>query len=146
VALQIYKPGQGRYVRLGTAGVAGLVGLLLAYYVYTLLAAHLSEDFAYKVYVAYAVPALVFAGIALLVARYLNQPRAADFLIATESEMKKVSWSSKAEVVGSTLVVIVTVVILAAFIFVVDYLVSGTLGDGCPIPWTGLRAPGLGLW
>jgi preprotein translocase subunit SecE len=142
----MYKPGQGRYVRLGTAGVAGVVALMICYYIYYLLEAHVPGDFAYKIYVTYTVPALVFAGLALLVAKYLNDPRAADFLIATESEMKKVSWSSKAEVIGSTLVVIVTVVILAAFIFVVDYLVSGTLGDGCRIPFTGLRAPGLGLW
>ena len=146
MALQIYKPGQGRYVRLGTAGAAGLVGLLLSYYLYTMLARHVPDDFAYKVYLAYAAPAVLFAVIALLTAKYLNQPRAADFLIATESEMKKVSWSSKAEVIGSTLVVIVTVVILAAFIFVIDYVVSGTLGAGCRIPFTGLRAPGLGLW
>jgi len=146
MAVRLYKPGQGRYVRLGTAGGAGLVALVIGYYAYTLLAAHVPEDFAYKVYVGYAVPALLFAGLALLVAKYLNDPRAADFLIATESEMKKVSWSSKAEVLGSTMVVIVTVIILAAFIFVMDYLVSGTLGDGCRIPFTGLRAPGLGLW
>jgi preprotein translocase subunit SecE len=142
----MYKPGQGRYVRLGTVGGAALVDLIVCYYVWTLLVQYLPKDFAYRVYVVYAVPAVLFAGIAVLVARFLNQPKAADFLIATESEMKKVSWSSKAEVVGSTLVVIVTVVILAAFIFVVDYLVSGTLGGGCRIPFTGLRAPGLGLW
>jgi len=146
VALSFYKPGQGRYVRLGTAGAAGVVGLLLGYYVRGLLARHLPEDFAYGTYVMYAVPALMLAVIALLAVKYLNQQRAADFLIATESEMKKVSWSSKAEVLGSTMVVIVTVIILAAFIFLVDYLVSGTLGSGCRIPFTGLRVPGFGLW
>ncbi len=133
-------------MRLGTAGAAGLVALIICYYVWSLLAGYVPKDFAYKVYVLYAVPALLFAGMALLVAKYLNQARAADFLIATESEMKKVSWSSKAEVLGSTTVVIMTVIILAAFIFLVDYVVSGTLGGGCRIPYTGLRAPGLGLW
>ncbi|MEA3368087.1 MAG: preprotein translocase subunit SecE [Planctomycetota bacterium] len=146
MALRLYKPGQGRYVRLGTAGGAGLVALVICYYVYTLLAAHVPEDFAYKVYVVYAVPALLFAGLAVLVANYLNNRKAADFLIATEGEMKKVSWSSKAEVLGSTMVVIMTVIIMAVFIFVVDYLVSGTLAGGCRIPFTGLRMPGLGLW
>jgi len=146
VGLRLYKPGQGRYVRLGTAGAAALVALFVSYYIWTLLAGHLPEDFAYRTYVMYAAPALLVAGFALLAAKYLNHPKLADFLIATESEMKKVSWSSKAEVLGSTMVVIVTVILLAAFIFVVDYVVSGTLGAGCRIPFTGLRAPGLGLW
>ena len=54
----------------------------------------------------------------------VNGPRFADFLIATESEMKKVSWSSRAELVGSTVVVIVTVLILAAYIFGVDSMIA----------------------
>ena len=146
MTVRLYKPGQGRYVRLGTAGGAGVVALVICYYLWTLLIQYLPEAFTGRVYVAYAVPALLFAALGLLVAKYLNDRRVADFLIATESEMKKVSWSSKAEVLGSTMVVIVTVIILAAFIFVVDFLASGTLGDGCRIPFTGLRAPGLGLW
>jgi len=62
-----------------------------------------------------------------VVARYLNMAKAADFLIATESEMKKVSWSSKAELIGSTMVVIVTVVLLAVFIYVADNVVLITM-------------------
>ncbi|MBU0718456.1 MAG: preprotein translocase subunit SecE [Planctomycetes bacterium] len=41
-------------------------------------------------------------------------------MVATEGEMKKVSWSSKAEVIGSTKVVIMFTVLLAALLFVVD--------------------------
>ncbi|MCK4602752.1 MAG: preprotein translocase subunit SecE [Phycisphaerae bacterium] len=52
----------------------------------------------------------------------VNRPRSADFLIATEGEMKKVSWSSKKEIVGSTKVVIVTTFMLAAILFSVDIL------------------------
>jgi preprotein translocase subunit SecE len=116
-------------VRLGTAGAAGLVALVLAYYLYTLLAAHLpaAEDFRYRPFVLYGAPAVLFAALALVVARYLNDARAADFLIATESEMKKVSWSSKAELIGSTMVVIVTVVLLALFIYAADTTVIVTL-------------------
>ena len=43
-----------------------------------------------------------------------------DFMIATEGEMKKVSWSSKEEVIGSTKVVILFTFMLALFLFVVD--------------------------
>jgi len=42
-------------------------------------------------------------------------------------ELKKVTWPSKNELVGSTVVVIVTVLILAAFIGVVDVILAGLL-------------------
>lgn len=45
---------------------------------------------------------------------------AGDFMIATEGEMKKVSWSNRKEVIGSTKVVIVVTVLMAVLIFGVD--------------------------
>ncbi len=42
----------------------------------------------------------------------------------TVVELKKVTWPTKDEVRGSTIVVIVTSIILSAFIFVVDRLLS----------------------
>ncbi|NLW87690.1 MAG: preprotein translocase subunit SecE [Planctomycetes bacterium] len=62
------------------------------------------------------------AAVAWLTFWILNKPSAADFLIATESEMKKVSWSSRKEVIGSTKVVIVTTFIMAALLAGVDLL------------------------
>ncbi|HEX8875967.1 MAG TPA: preprotein translocase subunit SecE [Phycisphaerales bacterium] len=47
-----------------------------------------------------------------------------DFLIATDSEMKKVNWSTRREVTGITQVVIVAFFMIAAVIFVIDYLFS----------------------
>ncbi|MCD6365227.1 MAG: preprotein translocase subunit SecE [Planctomycetes bacterium] len=52
----------------------------------------------------------------------VNRPKTADFLIATESEMKKVSWSSKEEIIGSTKVVIVFTFIMAVILYAVDVL------------------------
>lgn len=43
-----------------------------------------------------------------------------DFLIATDAEMKKVNWSSRKDIVGSTWVVISASLIIAASLFVVD--------------------------
>jgi preprotein translocase SecE subunit len=43
-----------------------------------------------------------------------------NFMIATEGEMKKVSWSNRREVIGATKVVIVTTLALAAILFMVD--------------------------
>ena len=44
----------------------------------------------------------------------------ADLLIETQQEMRKVAWSTRAEVIGSTFVVIVTVTLLSLFIYATD--------------------------
>jgi preprotein translocase subunit SecE len=132
VAIQIYKNGQGRYTRIGTAvGVAAII-LILAYYAMVVLERHLpsTEDWSYKLYVQYGVPTAIGAGLALLAAWLLNKPSFVDFLIATESEMKKVSWSSRAELLGSATVVIVTVFLMAFIIWVVDMAFVAFLTKG----------------
>jgi len=76
----------------------------------------------FALYIQYGVPAVLFAIGGALVFHLVNKPNFADFLIQTEGEMKKVSWSSKAELMGSTAVVIVTVIIMAVLIYVADYV------------------------
>jgi len=61
---------------------------------------------------------------------YLNTPRFADLLIATESELRKVRWAANAEVKRATSVTLYYVFWFAAIIFVMDLtfsLVVGTL-------------------
>ena len=120
MGLQLYKSGQGRYVRAGTGVAAGLVDLVLAYYVYVLLERHVPAAMEYKAYLVYGIPAVLFAALGVVAFFYMNKPNVVDFLVATETEMKKVSWSSRAELIGSTGVVIVTVIALAVFIYVAD--------------------------
>ncbi len=43
-----------------------------------------------------------------------------DFMIATEGEMKKVNWSTRREVIGSTKVVIMFTLFMAFFLFAAD--------------------------
>jgi preprotein translocase subunit SecE len=134
VALQIYKSGQGRYVRVGTAIGAAAVDLIIGYSAWLTLHRQISDDWAGKVFLEYTLPAVLFTAIAVTVAWFLNKPNVVDFFIATESEMKKVSWSSRAELVGSTAVVIVTVLMLALLIYIVD------------IVFVYMMKNGLGLW
>ena len=47
-------------------------------------------------------------------------PRTVEFLIATDGEMKKVNWSSRRDVMGSTWVVILWSVLIAGGLFTVD--------------------------
>ena len=76
----------------------------------------------YALYIQYGIPFVVFAVGCGFIFYLANWERFADFLIQTEGEMKKVSWSSKAELIGSTTVVIVTVAILAVLIYVADFV------------------------
>jgi preprotein translocase SecE subunit len=47
-----------------------------------------------------------------------------EFLISTDGEMKKVNWSSRKDIIGSTQVVIVWSLLIAAGLFVVDTMFS----------------------
>lgn len=76
----------------------------------------LGSRWAIGVAVAFGV---VFFGIAL---RMMNKPGNVDFLIATDSEMKKVNWTSRKELVGSSKVVILFMFFIAAYLFLNDLL------------------------
>ena len=52
--------------------------------------------------------------------RLVNYPRFADFLIAVEAEMNKVSWPTRTELYRSSLVVIFVIFALALVLFVFD--------------------------
>lgn len=54
--------------------------------------------------------------------RVVNWPTFADFLIATEAEMNKVSWTTRKRLVQDTIVVLVTVFLFTTFLFVVDII------------------------
>ncbi len=48
--------------------------------------------------------------------------RTCEFLIATDGEMKKVNWSSRKEIIGSTWVVVFACFLIAAFLFSIDFI------------------------
>ena len=62
---------------------------------------------------------LVVAGL-WLAYRVVNIPVFADFLVATEAEINKVSWASRKSLVQDTIVVLVTVFLFTVFLLVVD--------------------------
>lgn len=117
-----YKPNQGWYARLWTG--LGLGGLVLAG-VYRLYVTQLEGETTTAV--QYGVPALLVAVLGWLVYRTLQFPPFVDFLVATEAEMNKVSWTSKAELKRATAVVLTTVVLMAVYLFGVDWLWSTIL-------------------
>jgi preprotein translocase subunit SecE len=125
-SLEPYKRTQGRRVRQLTAG--GLA-LLIAWGLKSL--ADELEASRNGPWIAYGVPLVLGALCALAIWRLVNWPRFADFLIATEAEMTKVSWSTQSELKRATAVVIVTLFLFAGFLFAVDLIwrwVLETLG------------------
>jgi preprotein translocase subunit SecE len=70
----------------------------------------------------YWMPAGLVAAGMWLGYRLVNWPRFADFLIAVEAEMSKVSWPTKTELYRASTVVIFTMAFLALLLFCYDAL------------------------
>jgi len=119
--LSIYKPGQGYYTRMGTAIGAGVLIAGMWHFLFGELGIYIHPDKPWTTYLQMGVPTVVAFGLLLLVYWVVGKNRrTGDFMILTEGEMKKVSWSSKKEVIGSTKVVIFTVISMAIMLFLVD--------------------------
>jgi preprotein translocase SecE subunit len=72
--------------------------------------------------VHYTMPLILVVVLGWFSWRVVNWPVFADFLIATEAEMNKVSWTTRKRLWQDTIVVLVTVILLTVFLFVVDVL------------------------
>ena len=119
-----HKPGQGFWTRLGTGVAAGLIILFTVQFAYRRIPAWTSltrDDWA--LYAIVAGIAIVLAGLTWWL---INRPRHADFLINTDGEMKKVSWPTWRELIGSTKVVVGFMFLMAALLFTYD-IVFGTV-------------------
>jgi len=128
-----YKRSQGQRVRRGT--IVGILALA-ACGIYTMLnhwaGSAAPSDWSLAVPftggrsivllkdIQFTLPILVALASLWLAYRVVNLPVFADFLIATEAEMNKVSWTTRQRLIQDTIVVLVTVVLLTAFLFVVD--------------------------
>ena len=70
-------------------------------------------------------PALTWLTLTLFLAhRWLESPKIADLLIDTETELRKVTWPSGQEVLNSSIVVVVCVVVLMAFLAGADWFLA----------------------
>jgi preprotein translocase SecE subunit len=111
----IRKKGQGYWTRMGTVGGATLIGALTLDFIYgERETVHLSPD------AAFVVCAIFLVAYAVGIFYFMNTATSVDFLIATDSEMKKVNWTSRAELMGSTKVVILFMFVIAIFLFLMD--------------------------
>jgi preprotein translocase SecE subunit len=111
---------------MGTVIAAALIILMTADFLYSQMinvpyGKAANGDLLYiskKIAIGVAVGFIVAA--CFVVWRLMNKPSHADFLIATDSEMKKVNWTTRKELIGSTKVVVVFVIIIALILFGLD--------------------------
>jgi preprotein translocase SecE subunit len=68
----------------------------------------------------YTIPVVLIALVGWFAYRAVNVPTFAEFLIATEAEMNKVSWTSRKRLAQDTIVVLVTTILMALFLLLVD--------------------------
>ncbi|MHC4727218.1 MAG: preprotein translocase subunit SecE [Planctomycetota bacterium] len=113
----IYKRGQGKYTRLCSAFAIAIISGLGCLQLYKRLQA---TDLG--LWIETMVPAGLFVVFALLISWLMNKSSVADFLIAAEGEMKKVSWSSRQEIAVSTFIVIIVVFIMAVLLGATDLI------------------------
>ena len=119
MAVAIYKKGQGYYTRVYTAIGYALLVLWGAYWLVQQLNGldvGISEQY------IQAGVAIIFIGVFSYIG-YLfigKRKRSVDFLVATEGEMKKVNWSTRREVSGSTLIVIIISFFIAVLCWLFD--------------------------
>jgi preprotein translocase subunit SecE len=111
--LGIYKRSQGRIARQVTFATLA-IGLLLG--AWRLSAYEIANNH----WMRFFMPGLVVVAGIWLVFRLVNLPSFADFLIAVEAEMNKVSWPTRAELVRSSMVVILLILFLGFVLFGYD--------------------------
>ena len=120
MAVGIYKPGQGYWTRVMSAIGLALIVTMGVVWLWDLLAM-VRIGTMQPVYVQSIVAIVVLAVFGALGYFILGMNRrVVDFMIATESEMKKVNWSTRREILGSTWVVIGLTVFIALFCFLAD--------------------------
>ncbi len=146
MTFEIYRKGAGIPARCTVAGLFGIASVFAAYSLYGLLI-----DFP-EFFASAKIPLLdirltwglvgsftlfIFCGAIICVftlgfetgLKWVDSKskRAVEFFIETQAELQKVSWPTRDELVGSTVVVIVCLIILSLYIFGVDWIVSSVM-------------------
>lgn len=120
---RLYKKSQGRVARqvtlLGLALVAAVGGFRLSGWM---------DAGGYGQVPSVLVPLGVFAAAVWASFRWIHLPRFADFLISVEAEMNKVSWPGKSELWKASVVVILTIFVLAGLLFAYDLVWKTIIG------------------
>ena len=120
LSLGIYKRSQGRIARQVTFATLA-IGFLLGSW---RLSVYLGSE---RDLLRIGLPVLLASFGLWMAFRLVNLPAFADFLIAVEAEMNKVSWPTRSELIRSSLVVIFCIFFLAFVLYAYDLFWSSLL-------------------
>ena len=109
----IYKRTQGRVSRQVTFVT---IAIIIGYGLWQLSDALINQGHLMQ----FALPGALLAACWWVAYRLVNVPSFADFLIAVEAEMNKVSWPTRQELFRGSAVVLITIILLAAVLFLFD--------------------------
>ncbi len=112
----MYKRSQGRIARQVSFAAIWLLVWIGAWR----LGGILQQNAGANGEMAVAIPAALVALGGWIAYRMVNLPSFADFLIAVEAEMNKVSWPTRSELIRSSLVVIFSILFLAVALYCYD--------------------------
>jgi preprotein translocase subunit SecE len=128
---ELYKRTQGKMTRQLTCLAVWVAAALLAYRVYIFrnsLWAFVDQWGAgASTYLGYGAPVVILLVGCWLGYRIVNYAPFADFLIAVEAEMSKVSWPTQQQLVRASAVVIILILGLTMIVFVYDILLRYVL-------------------
>ena len=120
---ELYKRTQGRLTRQLTCLAVWVAAALLAYRTYSVVGWTFVEQWGIPnggTYFKFGMP-VVILGVGLWLGyRIVNYAPFADFLIAVEAEMSKVSWPTQQQMIRASAVVIVLILGLTVVVFVYD--------------------------
>ena len=133
--MKAYKPDQGRMTRMASFWSLALLLLFGCYFLHTVLLSYvgaLKEPLGGISIPIVSIPltgsflicSLLFVGGIAALFGWMQRPKVADFLIDVEAELRKVTWPTGQEVVNASIVVVITVVVLMAFLAGSDFLIG----------------------
>ena len=122
MSIGIYKKNQGYNTRVYSAIALAVLVIMGANWLWNILGGFRLGALQ-PIYIQ-AIGGTLFATVCGVLGYWLIavKPRVVDFMIATEGEMKKVNWSTRREIQGSTVVVIGLTILIAMLCFGFDRL------------------------
>ncbi len=125
-----YKEDQGRHVRMTAFWTTAFFLVFGCKYLYDILVQFASLRTALggiripvvgvDLSPAFLVSFLLFCAGMIAIQRWQQRPKIADLLIETEAELRKVTWPKGQEVLNTAVIVIVSVLLIGAFLAIAD--------------------------
>jgi preprotein translocase SecE subunit len=73
---------------------------------------------------SFLISAAIFLLCVLWIRRWIGKPKVATMLVDTEAELRKVTWPSGQQVINSSLVVVVAVLLIGLYLAGLDYVLA----------------------